>query len=100
MSIRITVKSIELRPRTKKGTGEIFANEQTAYAWLVGSDGKVEEYPTKITLTHWLRNGQPERPPYPVGEYALAPASFTVGDYGTVNVSPVLVALAPVKAAA
>lgn len=100
MSIRITVKTTETAPKRVKATGEIFAHEQTAYAWLVDASGKVEEYPTKIKITHWVRNGQPERAPYPVGDYALAASSFSVGDYGSLNVSPVLVALAPVKAAA
>jgi len=100
MSIRISVETTDLNARSKRGTGEIFAFEQTAYAWLHGPDGKVEKHPTKITLTHWARDGRPERPAYPVGDYSLSPSSFTVGDYGSLQVSPVLVALAPVKAAA
>jgi hypothetical protein len=91
MSIRITVRSSELRQRTKKATGEIFANEQVGYAWLFDRSGKPEEFPVKVTLTHWVRNGKPESDAYPPGEYTLHPASFTVGDYGTLNCSPRLV---------
>lgn len=94
MTIRVTVKSTAIRERTKKGTGEIFAHEQQAYAWLFDRDGKPEEYPQKITLTIWLRNGQPERAPYPPGEYTLAPTSFTAGDYGRLECSPRLVPVA------
>ena len=94
MSIRITVKSTDLRPRTKKQTGEIFAHEQTAYAWLCDRNGKPEEYPQKVTLTIWQRDGKPEQAAYPVGEYTLAPSSFAVGDYGQLNVSPRLVPVA------
>jgi len=99
MSIRITVKSADVRQRTKKATGEIFANEQTAYAWLLDRNGKPEEYPTKITLTHWMRDGRPEREPYPPGEYTLHASSFTVGDYGAIECSPRLVPVAAQAAA-
>jgi hypothetical protein len=99
MSIRITVKSTDLRPRTKKGTGEVFAYEQTAYAWLCGRDGKPEEYPSKITLTIWQRDGKAEHPAYEPGDYTLAPASFTVGDYQSLNCSPRLVRIAAQAAA-
>jgi hypothetical protein len=97
MSIRITVKNTELRARTKKGTDTVFAHEQTAYAWLFGRDGKPEEYPQKITLTIWQRDGKPEHPPYPPGDYTLAPASFTAGDYGRLEVAPRLVAIPAAK---
>jgi len=88
MTIRVTVKNTDLRQRTKKGTGEIFAYEQQAYAWLFGRDGKPEEYPEKITLTIWMREGKPEHPAYAPGEYTLAPASFSVGEYGSLQCSP------------
>lgn len=94
MSIRITVKSTDLRPRTKKQTGEIFAHEQTAYAWLVGRDGMPEDYPQKVTLTIWMRDGKPEHEPYAPGDYTLAPTSFSVGDYASLQVSPRLVRVA------
>jgi len=95
MSLRVTIKSTDLRERTKKATGEIFAYEQVGYAWLCGRDGKPEEYPTKITITHWVRNGRPETPAYEPGEYTLSPASFEVAEYGELKVhTPRLVRVA------
>ena len=92
-NLRFTVRSTDLRPRTKKVGGEVFAHEQTAYVWLFDRDGKLEEFPTKTTLTIWQRDGKPEHPPYSPGEYSLHPSSFTIGDYGSLNCSPRLVAV-------
>jgi hypothetical protein len=89
--LKVTVKSTDLRPRTKRATGEIFAHEQTAYLWLLDEKGKQADFPEKITLTIWQRNGQPEHAAYPPGDYELSPQSFRVGDYGSITVSPRLV---------
>jgi len=94
MSIRITVRSADLHERTKKATGQVFAYEQNAFAWLVDRAGKAEEFPTKITLTLWVnKDGTLERPAYPPGDYTLAASSFHVGDYGRLDCSPRLVAV-------
>lgn len=99
MSIRITVKSAELTERTTKTGKKMFT--QKAWAHLLGRDGKVEEYPTRIELTIWGNaQGNPETPPNPPGDYTLAPGSFYVGDYGRLEVSPRLVPVAQATRAA
>jgi hypothetical protein len=93
--IRITVKSTDLTPRTKKGSSVPFAYEQTGYAWLFDRVGKPEEYPQRVALTHWCdKSGSMEGKAYPPGEYTLAPTSYAVGDYGRLTVAPRLVPLA------
>lgn len=93
MSIRITVKSTDLRARTKKGTEEVFAFEQIAWAHCFDRNGTPDPYPTKVTLTIWVRDGKREHEAYPLGEYTLDPRSFTIGDYGSLQCSPRLVAV-------
>jgi len=96
MSIRITVKSAELRERsitTKKGPRAIF--EQAAYAHTSDRNGNPNPYPERITLTIWGNaDGKPEHAPYEPGEYTLAPSSFRVGAYGDLTCSPRLARVA------
>lgn len=96
---RVTVKSTDLRERTKRSDGSIFAYEQTGYIWIPDAKGKAPDFPEKITLTHWVRNGKPERDAYPPGDYVITGDSFTVGDYGVLQCSPRLVPVAAQSAA-
>jgi len=97
--LQVTVKSTELRPRVKRSDGTVFAHEQTAYVWIPTPAGKRPDFPEKITLTLWMRNGKPERDAYPPGEYVLSDDSFSVGDYGALQCSPRLVPVAAQAAA-
>jgi hypothetical protein len=96
MSIRITVKSAELRERsinTKKGVKPLF--EQTAYAHTFDRNGQPHPFPEKIVLAIWGdREGKPEHAPYEPGEYTLAPSSFYVGGYAALEMAPRLVRVA------
>lgn len=93
MSIRIEVKSTDLHPRevTQRGTGKVFKFlEQTAWAHTTDPQGNPNPYPEKITVS--LPRGVSE--PYAAGDYTLHPASFYVGQFGSLEMSPRLV---PVK---
>jgi hypothetical protein len=93
MSIRIQITSeaVENRSVTQKATGRQFQfKEQTAWAFTCDQHGNPHPHPEKITVT--LPRGQ--ETPYPVGDYTLHPASFYVGNFGSLNLSPRLV---PVK---
>jgi len=93
--LNFEIHSAELREipyRNKAGeAASLFT--QNAYVLLVGRDGKPEPYPTKIELSIDSRRGPPT--PYPVGKYTLSAASFFVGEFGKLSLSPRLV---PVKA--
>lgn len=91
---KVTVKSTDLRERTKRADGSIFAYEQTGYVWIPNAAGKAPDFPEKITLTIWVRNGKIEHPAFQPGDYVLSPESFTVGDYGVLQCSPRLVPVA------
>lgn len=94
MSIRITIASTDLRDRevTQRSTGKIFRfKEQVAWAHTTDDKGVANPYPEKIAIT--LPRGREEA--YAEGEYTLHPASFYVGNFGSLDMSP---RLAPVKA--
>lgn len=97
MSIRVIVKSAEVRERTLKNGRTLW--EQNAYAVTCDRNNKPNDYPEKIVLAIWSdKQGNPEREPYAPGDYAIAPSSFYVGDFGALTMSPRLVPLAGTKA--
>jgi hypothetical protein len=92
MSIRIEIKTTELARREVPSKGRTFTFlEQEAWAHTMDKAGQANPYPEKIRVT--LPRGQ--ETPYPAGDYTLHPASFYVGQYGDLAMSP---RLAPVKA--
>lgn len=93
MSIRIEISSTDLRDRevTQRSTGKVFRfKEQVAWAYTTNDKGEQHPHPEKITVS--LPRGREDA--YPVGDYTLHPASFYVGNYGSLEMSPRLV---PVK---
>lgn len=96
MSIRITVKSADLTQRDAKGRT---LYEQTAWAFTCDRNGKLNDYPERIRLTFWTdKAGNMEGKAYAPGDYTLAPNSFYVGDYGSLQCSPRLVPVAQAPA--
>jgi hypothetical protein len=92
VSIRIEIKSTDLTPRNVLSNGRTYNFlEQTGWAHTCDAQGNANPYPEKVRIT--LPRGQETA--YPVGEYGLHPASFYVGKYGDIQLSP---RLAPVKA--
>lgn len=94
MSIRIEIRTTELRDRevTQRSTGRIFRfKEQDAWAHTTNDKGEAQPYPEKIVVT--LPRGR--EVPYEPGDYTLHPASFYVGKFASLEMSPRLV---PVKA--
>lgn len=93
MSIRIEITSTDLKERevTQRNTGRVFRfKEQTAWAYTTNDKGEPNPHPEKITVS--LPRGRDEA--YPAGDYTLHPASFYVGNFGQLEMSPRLV---PVK---
>lgn len=82
--IEITDTTLENRSGTSTRTGKAYSmNEQTAWMHKPG-----QQYPDRIKLT--LDQNQV---PYQPGNYALAPTSYRVDRYGSIEVRPVLVPL-------
>jgi hypothetical protein len=92
MTIRIEIASTALEERNVTAKGKTFKFlEQEAWAHTVDREGKAHPHPQRIRIT--LPRGQDTA--YPPGDYTLHPASFYVGGYGDLAMSP---RLAPVKA--
>jgi hypothetical protein len=88
--IKVEVRDATVTHRTITSKGRQFTfHEQLAYAYTFGRDGKPKAYPEETKLN--LDEGQE---PYAPGQYALAPTSVWVGDFGRLTLSPRLV---PVK---
>jgi len=92
MTVRIEIKSTEVRPRTINSNGKSFQFlEQEGWIHTLDPAGNPNAYPEKFIVT--LPKGQEQ--PYPVGDYTLHPGSFYVGRFRRLDMSP---RLAPVKA--
>lgn len=94
MSIRIQITSTALRDRevTQRATGRVFHfKEQTAWAYTHDAQGNPNPHPEKIVIT--LPRDRTDA--YPEGDYTLHPASFYVGAYGSLGLSPRLVPVKP-----
>ena len=78
--IRIEIKSTDLRQKSgTSGRGKAYSfKEQSAWAHLPD-----KPYPVEIVLT---RNDN--EPPFAVGLYDLAPASFYVDGFGSLAIKP------------
>jgi Helix-destabilising protein. len=82
---RIVVKSATVVEETNSKTGEIIRKQ------MAGLDlGNGYELPFSVGLA--------KRPPYPVGEYDIDPASFGLNEYGALVLKR-FVDLVPLKAA-
>lgn len=68
-------------------------HEQVGYAHLVDRNGKPRQYPERVLL-RVERNERGDFIGLPAGDYQPTSASFYVGDYGQLNFSPRLVAIA------
>jgi hypothetical protein len=79
--LKIEVTGTNTTKKSAKGNDYVV---QEAYIQL-----PTHKYPVKIEV--FAPKGQP---PYAAGEYTLAPESFLVGDYGRIEVKPVLAAIA------
>jgi hypothetical protein len=83
MSVIIEIASTEIKTRNgvSQRTGNNYSmREQTGYLHKQG-----EPYPEKIKITL-----DENMPPYRIGTYTLAPASFYVDKYDSLAVRPVL----------
>jgi Helix-destabilising protein len=87
MTTHIYVKRAEAREQTSQKTGKKYYTQD---AWLQTFDreGRLNDFPEKITV---YIDG-PDKA-YQVGTYTLDPKSFRVGDYGRIEVSPILTAV-------
>ena len=93
MSIRVSVKSAEVteKPITTKKGKPMVLRSQAVYAHTADRQGRANPYPERVELL--LDDGQP---PYAVGDYTLSPASFFVGAFHRLEVSPRLTPIKPV----
>ncbi len=88
--ILISVESVEITQ--KSGTmrnGKPYPREQTVWAYLCDSQGKIEPHPTRAKLTLWDADQ-----PVAVGKHTLAPQSVRVDGYGGFILAPKLVSSA------
>ncbi|MDO9449342.1 MAG: single-stranded DNA-binding protein [Rugosibacter sp.] len=95
MSIKIEVSSAEVL--TKSGiaakTGKPYTiREQEAYAHTVSQDGTPQKYPSRIKVM--LKDNQQ---PYAPGFYTIAPESFFVDRFDSLDIGLIL---RPINAAA
>lgn len=98
--IRISVPQMPVRNMAGIGktSGKPYSLDfQTAYAHVMGKDGKPLPYPEKIEII--LDKGSDGLPmAYAPGEYQLAPGSLYVDRNGSLAVAPKLIPLQPSKA--
>ena len=97
--IKIEIQSAEVKTKsgTSARTGKPYSiKEQAGYAFTHARDGKLNQYPVRVSIT--LGDDQP---PYQPGLYQLAPESIYTNKFDQLEISPVLKPLAAaVKAAA
>lgn len=96
IKIEVTDKVTEKSGISSKTQRPYSIREQQAFAHVYEKDGTLARYPKEIKLS--LRD---DTPPFAPGDYTIAPASVFIGEFGRMELNPVLVPVkAPVRAAA
>jgi len=96
IKIEVTDKVTEKSGISSKTQRPYTIREQQAFAHVFEKDGTASRYPKEIKLS--LRD---DTPAYAAGDYTIAPSSVFVGEFGRMELMPVLVPIkAPVRAAA
>lgn len=88
IKVEVSTMKVEERSGTGKSGKPYHMRMQEAFLHVLDKDGKPQKYPVRFELP--LNTDQP---PYAQGDYTLDAASFSVGDFGRVEVRPVLFAL-------
>lgn len=88
MSIKIEISSTEvlIKSGVAAKSGKPYTiREQEAYAHTVSQDGSPQRYPSRIKVM--LKDNQP---PYPAGMYTVAPESFFVDRFDSLDLGLIL----------
>lgn len=93
--VEIKEVSVAERNATNRHGASFAVNEQEAYVYLVGQNGKVNLYPSKMLIKL-----QRDQEPYPEGVYLMTPDSVYINRFGQLEIAPRLEWLESIKVAA